>query len=175
MGRLWSYGYLWQPSLNTGYHLLDSCVKMRVAFSWLYFNNFISILNHSSSPSMFLNWSVNPRIPPLDNSSSTKTSSLTSVTDWLMNPSLSVWNEESDPFREVNWWCKRHPQTEEPLGSSGLIRFVLQRSAALSTSNIYGSHVRKTDIWDLSESWLTWILLMLHCSPNRCYTHTHTP
>ena len=66
------------------------------------------------------------------------------------------------------------PQTEEPLGSSGLIRFVLQRSAALSTSNIYGSHVRKTDIWDLSESWLTWILLILHCSLHHLCVHTHT-
>lgn len=74
--------------------------------------------------------------------------------DWAR---LSVWNEESDS----------EPQMEDPLGSSGLIRFVLQRTAALSTSNIYGSHVRKTDIWDL------WELTNMNSPGEHTHTHTH--
>lgn len=74
-------------------------------------------------------------------------------------------SKEADPFKEVIWHFKRHPQMEEPLGSPGLIRFVLQRSSALSTSNIYGSHIKKTDIWDVCESWVKWILLKPCCSP----------
>lgn len=52
----------WQHSLNAGYHLLGRWVKMQhVAFSALYFNNFIFIWTPCVSLSKFLNWSVNPK------------------------------------------------------------------------------------------------------------------
>ena len=97
---------------------------------------------------------------------------------WLICQCLSGLADESDPLgRWIGDVRNTHaaPQTEEPWGSCGLIRFVLQRSTAHSTSNIYGSRVRKTDIWDqLSERWLTWLLLILCCSPNHPLTHAHT-
>ncbi len=118
-----------QHSLNTGYHLLGSCVKMRhVAFSALYFNNFIFMLTLCVSPSKFLNGSVKPQHFSSQlwwifiNKNKLKSYNITlpqllsqnqlfDLSDWLMHQGLSGLNEESDPFREVNWRSKRHPRS----------------------------------------------------------------
>lgn len=123
----------WQHSLNTGYRVLGSCVKMHVVFSALYFNNFIFILALCVSPSKFLNWSVIPQHFSSQFQNEIKSyngqrrnqhfflsillpqllhqNKVLNVSDWLMYQGLSGLNEESDPFREVNWRCKRHPHS----------------------------------------------------------------